>query len=255
MTLISATTKIGESFDLRARPPSTSFDEIACRISLPSAINFVHGSDVDDVTGRVWAVHLTAWQVSGTVNSSFPRNQAVLPRDSLHAVITFASDGASESIVVDYPAAGTTVLVSGQFIEVHLVGVTSPSDPTRVPPIIGAFVVPAAGLVGPRTATLTTPTGGIGPSASVGVAVPVRARGYQLLVSASPTGPFNMAQLDGHGDPTGVVDFWSDGDSTRNGAAVAGAYRLHPDCQSLLITNLGAVSSGIYVQWDLQTVA
>lgn len=253
--LISTLTKLGQTIDLKQRPNATDFDEVVARISLPSMVDFAHGSDVDEITGRVWAVHLTAWQVSGTVNSSFPRNQGVLPQNSLHAVITYGSDGASETVTVDYPAAGCTVLVAGQQVEVHLVGRTNPFDPTKIAPIIGAFIAPFAGLPVPRTATLTTTGFGLGASASVGAAVPVRARAFQLLPSTSPQGPFNIAQLNGHGDPLGIVGFWSDGDSTRNAAADQAGYRLHPDCQSLFITNLGAAGAGFAIQWDLQTLA
>lgn len=259
-TTIQSFTKLGDTFDTSHLPRGTVYNQLVIRVGQ-------NGNDANyvvrdaDSLGRLWAINLIPWTLPGplTTPANGNRNKCVLVAGTSRAIITVGSDGASEEITVDYPAQGTTVIVSGQQITVALTGQTPPGiDPTFFPPIIGAYISPATngGALGDGAATLTTAPNSLPPEGSDVEGVPARARAFRVFTGLDPLPAAGLlfTQVDGHLDPLAIQDRVNYTDPFFAPASRSQWYPLHPDCQLLFVNNRDATSNaGFALQWLIET--
>jgi hypothetical protein len=259
MTQITSMTKLGDTIDTSKFARGTVFTQMVIRVGQTGTdANYVV-RDADSL-GRVWAVNLIPWQLPGNAPANLGatnRNKTVLVDGTSRAKITVGSDGATEDYLVDYPCAGTTVIVSGQMVAVELQGQVPPGvDPTFFPPIIGAYISPASGRPGILSATLTTPTNSIGAGGSQFDGVPPRARAFRVFTGLDPLPAAGLlfTQVDGHLDTLALQDRTNYNDTFFTPSARAQWYPLHPDCQLISIVNRDNVNSASFsVQFLLET--
>ena len=258
MSQFQSFTKLGDTFDTSKLVRGTAYSQMVIRVaSTGNDPNYVV-RDVESL-GRVWAINLIPWTIPGPLSTpaNGNRNKAVLVDGTSRALITVGSDGASEDITVDYPAQGTTAIVSGQQVQVTLQGTTPPGvDPTFFPPVIGAYISPASGRPGVMSATLTTAPNSIPPDGSDFEGVPARARAFRVFTGNLPLPAAGLlfTQVNGHLDTLEIQDQANYNDQFFAPTSRAQWYPLHPDCQLISIVNLDVTNSASFsVQWLLET--
>lgn len=242
-------TTLGKVGSRLACPPNT-FAEIVVR------------ADSDNPRGETWSIQLSAWQTS---NNSGRNTTAVT---SLRARIEVGAEGANDLFDVDYPAQGVAFCVQGQTLTVTLVGdggLDAFGPNTNPRPIIGAWATTVSSAT-KHTATFTTDQQVIADTSTVFVNIPARARSYQLSfvnnTGGDPGGgTLSMLQRSGHGPPrdlltdvvldtaAGDIDFWA-APSSRGSS-----YPLHPQAQTIAITNSSGVTQRVILTFALDTAA
>lgn len=159
-----------------------------------------------DTLGATWGVNLSSWR------GGVPRNQ--LGIDSLFCHLIWGGGGTSggtgsEDALIDYPAAGTTVMVHGTSLKVEIVGTVSPVFVADVLPTLSGWITVGATAQRAMCATLTDAqqlvTGGAGGAVFL---VPARARAYRILTRLIDNDSVQITQLSGNATPrTESVDF------------------------------------------------
>jgi hypothetical protein len=255
--------RLGTSFDTSRLPSGAPFSEVVARITGDDPMHYTvpyYGratSESPTPIGTVWSVNLTGWQAPAATppSTNAPRNQLALT--SCTAQILLQTDGASETLLVDYPCSGTSFCVAAQSIEVRVIGETP--DASLTAPILAAYLAPAAGVTGTseagRCATLTSGRHSFSSGGdAVTFDVPVRARGMVPLVhiiAGSPTPSFGIAQfMPGLG--TLVDSIWN---PPVGGIFLNSVLAMHPLAQTVTVTPNGAPGdlSNLALMWILQT--
>jgi len=256
--------RLGSTVDASRLPQGETFTALLARITGSDPVqsyfampNIEMGANP---IGNVWCVNLTGWAAPAAPPPATSPARNRLSMTNCRASIQLQSDGASELLVVDYPASGTSFCVAGQSIDVNVTGLTpAGGGPNpKVAPILGAYLSPPAGVTGVgagpgRCATFTTdaqPTAtGAGPFS---FDVPVRARGYVPLYHAiSPVnGSFGFAAQQLIPGLNTLCDnlFVIPGNSE--------VIALHPLAQTLLVVPLGGNPGDqgtLAIMWILQT--
>lgn len=220
-------------------PPLAPFEQQVLRTSVPSYLACRWNIDV---TSSVYS--------SGGISAGFPpRNQTDSRARAYKLRVTFGTEGATEEVVVDYPAQGGCFGVRGANVAVS---VTGGAPEVGVPQTtLGGFLTPG-GNAGVTMPTFTTAPVTIAALASNTFPVPQRACGYRLMFvdGSSPSfAALSRIEQIGGSFVSGVVT--TDHTQPNDGAPFAGDalptsraqfFPLHPAAQFVRPVNNDAVN-------------
>jgi len=192
---------------------------------------------------NAWTINLAAWRGA--------KQTGELGLAQLKARVTWgggdAGGNATETVLVDYPAAGTTFGIHGSTVLVELVGSTSAGFVSDIPPLLSGWLSMGRANGRQLEATLTLPdldsfiaNGGEG----VVVRVPARARAYRMLNQGSDEVALEGAQLSGNATPITVgfdnlANLSTELNRHPNLASNRSAwFPIAPEAQTIVISNL-----------------
>lgn len=234
-------------------------------VSAPFAVKVLNAASPHP-RGVAWTINLNAFQAPATVAATAgqPARNKTAVFDRLIARITWTGGGevaggaASETVDIDYPAAGTVVTVIGTSVLVEVVGqMPSAAGPTAGNvPILSGWLSVGRSHSRPMTATLTEVVRVVADGFGFQENVPPRARAFRLQpVSLSRTA--SILQLSGNATPVTtcndtvayVPEIGHELESSR-----AMWWPLSPETQAVVVSNtdgLGAVLQ-YRMQWLLE---